>query len=96
MPERDWKPDLYVVARILEALWRHEGPIAKTRLQVASNLNYDIFTRYLDWMISKGLVRAEHEPDGHERFQLTQEGQEAYRRVVQWVNDVVFGRFQER
>lgn len=86
------RPDLYVVVRLLERLWREDGPMVKTRLQVAANVNYDVFSRYLAWMVSKELVRLESNPDGHERVLLTAKGADAYRRLVQWVNDVVHGR----
>ncbi len=86
------RPDLYVVARLLERLWREDGPMLKTRLQVAANVNYDVFARYLDWMRSHGLVSVENSPDGHERIVLTQKGHESYRKIVQWINEVVHGR----
>ena len=85
-------PDLYVVARLLERLWRENGPMLKTRLQVAANVNYDVFQRYLEWMRGRGLVSLENSPDGHERVTLTAKGREAYRKLVQWVNEVVHGR----
>ncbi len=88
-PER---PDLYVVARLLERLWREDTPMLKTRLQVAANVNYDVFSRYLSWMLDRGLVALENSPDGHERIALTPKGHEAYRRLVQWINEVVRGR----
>ena len=50
------RPDLYIVARLLERLWRDNAPMLKTRLQVAANVNYDVFSRYLAWMLAKGLV----------------------------------------
>lgn len=86
------RPDLYVVARLLERLWREDGPMVKTRLQVAANVNYDVFSRYLTWLVAKGLVSLEGNPDAHERVVLTPKGAEAYRKLVQWVNDVVHGR----
>ena len=85
------RPDLYVVARILEKLWREDGPMLKTRLQVAANVNYDIFTRYLSWMLARDLVVLEGSPDGHERVALSPKGYEAYRKLVQWINEVVRG-----
>jgi len=88
-PER---PDLYVVARLLERLWRENGPMVKTRLQVAANVNYDVFSRYLAWLLRKGLVALENSPNGHERVALTPKGYEAYRRLVQWIDEVVHGR----
>jgi predicted transcriptional regulator len=89
LPER---PDLYVVARILERLWREGTGMLKTRLQVASNVNYDVFSRYVGWMESRGLVELVNSADGHERVVLTSRGSEAYRKLVQWIHEVVQGR----
>jgi predicted transcriptional regulator len=86
------RPDLYVVARLLERLWRADDPILKTHLQVAANVNYDVFSRYLDWMRTRGLVALESAEDGHERVRLTPKGYEAYRKLVQWINEVVHGK----
>jgi len=87
------RPDLYVVARLLERLWREDVPMLKTRLQVAANVNYDVFSRYLNWMLAKGLVVLAGNPDGHERVVLLPKGAEAYRRLVQWVNEIVRGQW---
>jgi predicted transcriptional regulator len=66
--------------------------MVKTRLQVAAGVNYDVFSRYLAWLLAKGLVTLEGNPDARERVALTAKGAEAYRKLVQWVNDVVHGR----
>jgi len=94
-PELPERPDLYVVARLLERLWRENRPMLKTRLQLAANVNYDVFTRYVSWMVGKGLVSMENSPDGHERVAMTPKGYEAYRRLVQWINEIVHNRFPE-
>jgi predicted transcriptional regulator len=87
MPEME-RPDLYVVARILERLWDEDAPMLRTRLQVASKVNYDVFTRYLEWMLAKGLV--ELRPlESREGVALTGRGQEAYRKLVQWINEII-------
>ncbi len=86
------RPDLYVVARLLERLWREDAPMLKTRLQVSANVNYDVFLRYLGWMEGHGLIELGDSPDGHERVALTSKGHEAYRRLVQWINEVVHGK----
>jgi len=88
-PER---PDLYVVARFLERLWRENGPMLKTRLQIAANVNYDVFNRYLSWMLDRGLVTLEETPDGHERVALAPKGLDAYRRLVRWIEEFVRAR----
>ena len=86
------RPDLYVVARLLERLWREEKPMLKTRLQVASRVNYDVFRKYVSWMSERGLVSLESSEDGHERVTLTPKGAEAYRKLVQWINEVIHQR----
>jgi predicted transcriptional regulator len=83
------KPDLYVVARLLERLWKAQEPMLKTKLQVASNINYDVFRRYISWMDGRGLVAVENSTDGHERITLTPKGEEAYKKLVQWINEVI-------
>lgn len=88
IPQLD-KPDLYVVARILERLWREETPMLKTRLQVSSNLNYDVFRKDLAWMVDHELTSLEDSADGHEKVRLSPKGEEAYRKLVQWINEVV-------
>ena len=85
------KPDLYVVARILERLWREQNPIVRTKLQQSARINYGLFVRYLFWMEQKGLVTCSNSPNGHEGIVLTPDGEEAYRRIVQWINEVVRG-----
>ena len=86
------KPDLYVVARILERLWREGEPMVKTRLQVAANLNYDVFTRYLDWMLDRQLLTRVTSSEEHERIALTPKGTEAYSKLVQWIHEFMRGR----
>lgn len=81
------KPDLFVVARLLERLWRHQDPMLKTHLQRATNVNYDIFSRYLLWLVARDLVSLENSPDGHERVCLTLKGWEAYKRLIEWLNE---------
>ena len=86
------RPDVFVVARFLERLWREGAPMLKTRLQVAANVNYDVFSRYLAWLQSRGLVAVENNPDGHERVAITEKGKRAYRQLVDWINEFVRGR----
>jgi predicted transcriptional regulator len=64
----------------------------KTRLQVATNVDYDVFRKYLNWMVDKNLVSMVDSEDGHERVALTPKGQESYRTLVQWVNEVIRGK----
>jgi len=81
------RPDLYVVARMLERLWRVGEPMLKTRLQVAANVNYDIFAKYLAWLVSRHLVTLVGGEDGHERVAIAEKGRKAYRLLVEWMNE---------
>lgn len=86
------RPDLFVVARFLERLWREGEPMVKTRLQVAANVNYDVFARYLVWLQERALVVMQNNSDGHERVAITEKGKRAYRQLVEWMNEFVRGR----
>lgn len=66
-------------------------PMLRTRLQVAANVNYDILRRYLAWMTERRLVEVQGCDDGYERVSLTSEGMEAYRKLVQWINEMIMG-----
>ncbi len=81
------RPDLFLVARFLERLWREPGPILKTHLQMGGNVNYDVFLRYLAWFRARGLVTLDDNPDGHERVSITEKGKRAYRRLVEWLDE---------
>jgi len=87
------RPDLYVVARILERLWREKEPMLRTRLQLAVGTNFDVLTKYLDWMQGRDLV-AFVENDGHQKVLLTAEGRDSYHKLVIWINETVHGRFR--
>jgi predicted transcriptional regulator len=82
------RPDIIVISRILEQLWKCSGPILKTRLQLAANLNYDILLKYLDWMQERGLVSFVMNDD-HEAVAITPKGQEAYRQLVYLLRDLL-------
>ncbi len=48
-------PDIYVMARILQVL-DNIGPVKKTNAQMLSRVNYNVFTKYLKWMIEFGFI----------------------------------------
>ena len=78
------KPDLYVVARIVNVL-REQGPMKRTQLAVATRLSYDTLVKYLDWMNHSGFVQMGDE----DNVVLTQEGQQVYDRLVKWILEYV-------
>ena len=48
-------------------------------------MSYDKFERYLDWMISKGLVVV----DGDGLIRLTRYGERTYEELVLWIKKYV-------
>ena len=77
------KPDLYVVARFLERLWRDPRPHRKTDLQLAVRLNYNVYKKYLEWLEQKGLITV------GETVAITPKGLETYKTLVAWIKDTV-------
>ncbi|WP_054841751.1 winged helix-turn-helix domain-containing protein [Vulcanisaeta distributa] len=80
----EFKPDLYVIARIITVLHEH-GPMNRTNLATAIGLSYDRAMKYLTWMSSKELIIING--DGYVR--LTRKGEETYLTLVQWVINYV-------
>ncbi|HDD33688.1 MAG TPA: hypothetical protein ENG30_00900 [Thermofilaceae archaeon] len=76
---------LIIVARIVDALYK-EGAMKKTRLQMASRLNYPAFMRYLKWLEERGIVTLVERKDG-EYITLTEKGLETYEKLVMWVRE---------
>jgi predicted transcriptional regulator len=80
MSTENFKPNLYVLARIIKALIDN-GAMKRTNLAQASGLSYDKLQRYLNWMIEKGLIAV----DGDGYVCLTREGAKTYDELVQWI-----------
>jgi predicted transcriptional regulator len=74
------KLDLYVIARIIEAL-KTKKKMNKTALATSSGLAYDRLVKYLSWMSEKGFV----EIDNDGLVNLTDDGMRAYTELVQWI-----------
>lgn len=77
------RPDLLVVARVLEALARHDGPMRPTRLQQAAGTNYSQFERYLAFLVGRGLVTVTEPAPGERWIALTARGFDADRYLVE-------------
>jgi predicted transcriptional regulator len=76
----NFKPDLYVVARIIKTL-KEKNKMNKTTLATSTGLAYDKLARYIDWMIEKGFIYIDDEG----LVVLTKSGSEAYNELVQWI-----------
>lgn len=80
------KPDLYVLARILNALYG-EGPMRKTHLYHRSKVNYTEFRRYLCWMSTREFVELKR-VEGVERVCLTPFGLQSLTALNSWMGQV--------
>ncbi len=78
-----FKPDLYLVARILYSL-AEEGAANRSNLSVRTGLAYDRLINYLDWMSERNLIVNE---DGLVR--IAEEGLQSYEKLVNWILEYV-------
>jgi len=85
------RPDLYVLARFLDALHSNGQPMKKTNLQMRVGLNYPRFIEYLEWMVSHGLVQQRKDEEGAELYSLSQQGLDSYHRLVAWIRETMKG-----
>jgi predicted transcriptional regulator len=83
------KPDLYVVARFLDAHWWDTSGMKKTQLQMSVGLNYPTFLKYLEWMEQHGMVKVKAGDEGSERIVLSEKGVDAHKRLVQWIRETM-------
>jgi len=91
VPDPLERPDLWVVARLLEALIDGGHRMKRTPLQMATGVNYTVFSRYLAWMTGRGLVAIAQEPDGAAWVTLTPRGAAAYRYLREGIDRLVGG-----
>lgn len=93
-PKESFRPDLYVVSRIIKTLV-DEGPQRKTILSTKAGLSYDNLARYTDWMIFKELL----EENGG-LLHATDKGISTYNGLVDWIITYVgklkFGKGPEK
>jgi predicted transcriptional regulator len=74
------KPDLYVIARIIEAL-KLKKKLNKTTLATSTGLSYDRLVKYLSWMLDRDFIRIDE--DG--LVSLTEVGSKVYDDLVGWI-----------
>jgi predicted transcriptional regulator len=95
MPGKVQRPDLYLVARLLENLERSGGRCKPTALQLVSGINYTQLERYLEFLAERGLVSSEPLADGAVALEITARGREMLLFLAKAIRDVLreeFGR----
>jgi len=85
------KPDLYVVARFLEIMYRNGPAMKKTNIQMLLGLRYPRFMEYLEWLRNHELISESVDETGAERIILTPKGIDSYHRLVDWIKDTLDG-----
>lgn len=85
------KPDLYVVARFLDIMYRNGSGMKKTNIQMLLGVNYPRFMEYLDWLLKHGLVEESVDDEKNERIKLTPKGIDSYHRLVDWIKETLEG-----
>jgi len=78
------KPDLYVIARIIQVL-KESGKMNRTALATSTSLAYDRLARYLEWMEARKFVRLDEEG----AVVITDRGIETYDELVRWIMQYV-------
>lgn len=85
-PDAPFRPNLYVVARFLDALARPDEPApTRSALQAAVGVNYDVFRRYLDLLARKRYVTVHEGPRGQDSVKLTAEGRRVRGELISWL-----------
>jgi predicted transcriptional regulator len=74
------KPDLYVVARIINVL-KDRGSTKRTELACVTGVAYDRLSKYVDWMSQEGVLKVDEEGN----VALTEKGLETYNNLVKWI-----------
>jgi predicted transcriptional regulator len=90
------RPDLYVVARILETLCSRERRVGRTQLQLASGINYSQFSRYLEFLVARGLVTMEERPGEQITIEVTPKGYEAMMFIARAIRDLLGDDYLKR
>jgi len=85
------KPDLYVVARFLDIMYRNGPAMKKTNIQMLLGVNYPRFMEYLEWLLKHGLASETIDEEKNERIVLTPKGIDSYHRLVDWIKDTLEG-----
>lgn len=83
MRNQTFKPDLYLVARILYSL-AEEGESNRSNLSVRTGMAYDRLINYVKWMSDRCLVIND---DGIIR--ITEKGMQSYGKLVSWIMEYV-------
>ena len=81
------KPDLYIVARFLEIMYRNGSRMKKTNIQMLLGIRYPRFIEYLDWLLAHRFVEESVDDEDAKIIILTSKGVESYRKLVDLIKE---------
>ncbi|MFI5450492.1 MAG: winged helix-turn-helix domain-containing protein [Candidatus Bathyarchaeia archaeon] len=81
------KPDLYVVARFLEIMYRNNSSMKKTNIQMLLGIRYPRFMEYLDWLMKHEFVAESLDDEKAKIIILTPKGIDSYHRLVDLIKE---------
>ena len=96
MPGELQRPDLYLLARILEQLEVSPEGQRPTALQLACGINYTQLERYLEFMVARGLVTRDGAADGGRTLRISDEGLRALEFLTRAIRDLLREEFDPR
>ncbi len=80
----EFRPDLYVLARLLSRLAAQDD-WTKAKLQLAVRLNYTLFARYLEFGVGRGWIVVDPRAEGSDGVKVTDEGRKAWKQLEDWL-----------
>ena len=87
------RPNIYVVARFLDALHQEGRQYTRNQLQMAVRLNYDLYRSYLAFMEEREYLEWV-ERNGDSVARVTAAGREAYQKIIgilqEWLGEAPF------
>lgn len=87
------RPDLFLVARLLENLARAPQGMKRTNLQLACRINYTQLERYLDYLAARRFVALRADDNGGMVVAITLEGTTALLALARAIRDVLREEF---
>ena len=81
------KPDLYIVARFLEIMYRNGSKMKKTNIQMLLGIRYPRFMEYFEWLLQHAFVEESLDEEDAKILILTPKGIDSSRKLVDLIKE---------